>query len=355
MTIHYIAFDVHCAFTEVAVVTGSGQQTKRLQCETRIPALTEVLEAVPRPRRLTLEEGALADWLYRNLKPHVDELLVCEPRRNRLISQEGEKDDPLDAGKLAQLYRGGYLKAVHHPESLERSILKQHVALYHDRVRQRVREANRIIGFVRHHGVIVTEAAFADPQDRELLLAQLPKSKLLRADLVLLWRGYDMAVKQEADMDERLTREARRHDPVRRFQDLPGYGWIRSVTFFVYVDSPGRFASKEALWKYCGIGLERRHSGEGPVWLRVPRYANKRLKCTVLGGAKTAIHQGKNPFADLYQRWTQEGGISIPNARRNVARSQVATLWGMWKNGSEYHPQWVAGGRTVGMTRGSSS
>jgi hypothetical protein len=243
MTAHYVAFDTHCAWTEVAVVTASGRQTKRLRCETKIPQLVEVLEAVARPRYLTFEEGTLADWLYRNLVAYVDRLLVCEPRRNRLIAQDGEKDDPLDAGKLAQLYRGGYLKAVHHPESLDRSILKQHVALYHDRVRQRVREANRIIGFVRHHGVIVTEVAFADPQDRRLLLAQLPKSKILREDLDLLWRGYDVAAEQEADMQRRLTRQAQQHEPVRRFQELPGYGWIRSVTLYVYVDIPWRFAS----------------------------------------------------------------------------------------------------------------
>ena len=348
MTAHYIAFDAHCTFTEVAVVTTSGRQTKRLRCETKIPCLVEVLERISRSRYLTFEEGPLADWLYRNLKPHVDALLVCEPRRNRLICQEGEKDDPLDAGKLAQLYRGGYLKAVHHPESLERSILKRHVALYHNQVRQRVREANRIIGFVRHHGVIIREAAFANPQQRGLLLAQLPKSRTLREDLELLWRGYDAAVYQEAEMDRRLRQHARRHEAVRRFQELPGYGWIRSVSFYAYVDTPWRFISKEALWKYCGIGLERRHSGKGPMRVGVVKRANPRLKATVLGGAKTAIQQGKNVFADLYRQWIQEGEISVPNARRNVARSQVATLWGMWKNGSVYDPAWVAGGRAVG-------
>jgi hypothetical protein len=26
---------------------------------------------------------------------------------------------------------------------------------------------------------------------------------------------------------------------------------------------------------------------------------------------------------------------------RNTARSLAVTLWGMWKNGSAYHPAWV--------------
>ena len=180
MTKHYIALDVSCAFMEAAVVTSSGQVTKRHRCETTIPALVEFLETVRRPRYLTFEEGPMADWLYRNLSPYTEETVVCEPRRNRLIAAEGDKDDPVDARKLADLYRGGYLKAVHHPESLERAILKQHVALYHDRVRQRVREANRVIAFVRRHGVIVREIGFANVEDRPLLLRQLPKSRILR-------------------------------------------------------------------------------------------------------------------------------------------------------------------------------
>ena len=353
MTTHYIALDVHCAFTEMAVVTASGRLTKRSRCATRIRELVEAIESVGQPRRLTFEEGPMAEWLYRNLAPHVEELTVCDPRRNSLIAKEGDKDDPIDSAKLAQLYRGGYLKAVHHPESLERSILKQHVALYHGRVRQRVREANYLIAQVRRHGLILPEAAFADPADRPQLLAQLPQSRLLRADLECLWQGYDAVVRQESQMRRRLEDQARRDEQIRRFERVPGYGWIRAATFYVYVDAPWRFPRKSALWKYMGIGLERRHSGNGPVQLRVVRSANKCLKNVALGAANTAILQADNPFAILYRHWTQEKEISCPNARRNVARSQTATLWGMWKNGSEYRPELVTQGMGIGVVCGS--
>ncbi|MBI1916970.1 MAG: transposase [Planctomycetes bacterium] len=79
-------------------------------------------------------------------------MTVCDPRRNHLIAKDSDKDDPIDAEKLAQLLRGGYLKAVHHPQSLERAVFKQLVLLYHDRVRQQVREANRVMAYLRRHG-----------------------------------------------------------------------------------------------------------------------------------------------------------------------------------------------------------
>jgi len=76
------------------------------------------------------------------------------------------------------------------------------------------------------------------------------------------------------------------------------------------------------------------------------------LKYTILGAAMSAVTSGKNPFADQHERWTRQG-ISPRNARRNVARSLAATLWGMWKTGSVYRPEWV-GVATASAPQGSS-
>lgn len=45
------------------------------------------------------------DWLFRNLRGHMDDLLVAHPDRSALIAKDSEKDDPIDAGKSAQLLR----------------------------------------------------------------------------------------------------------------------------------------------------------------------------------------------------------------------------------------------------------
>ena len=58
----------------------------------------------------------MSGWLARNLDEYVDELVVCDPRRNALVAKEGDKDDPIDAEKMAQLYRGNFLRKVHQPD-----------------------------------------------------------------------------------------------------------------------------------------------------------------------------------------------------------------------------------------------
>src|SRR5262245_22192365 len=109
---YFIALDTHCEFCEMVALSSSGKIVKRGRCETTIPALVDVLEGVRRPRSLTFEEGPLADWLARNLRPHVERLIVCEPRRNAYIAKAGDKDDSIDAERLAELLKGGYLKEV---------------------------------------------------------------------------------------------------------------------------------------------------------------------------------------------------------------------------------------------------
>ena len=277
----------------------------------------------------------------------MDEIVVCEPRRNRLIAKDSDKDDPLDAEKLADLFRGGYLKRVHQSQTLERSLLKQHVSFYHDRVRDRVRLGNQVLALLRRHGVFVKSADLVEEQRQAELLEGLPDSRLLRGDVQRLFATYGFLTGQEEEIRRELIQAAREQDVVRRFERLPGFGWIRAVTFFVDIDTPQRFPSVSALWRYCGIGLERRHSGAGPTKVRLTSRGHRRLKEVLLGAAKSAIASANNPYADKYEVWRNETGLAPTTARRNVARALAATLWSLWKSGGEYDPARVGRPRST--------
>ena len=347
-TVHYIAMDTHCHSTDICVKTRANRAGRHWQVPTTIPAIREVLEQIHRPRKLTFEEGPLADWLWRNLQEHADETLVCDPRKNALVAKDGDKDDPIDADKLCDLYIGGYLRAVHHPESLRREVMKQTVGLYHRQVRVRVQRANQVLAYLRRWGVVVTEKDFASSSDRPELLRRVVAGgrggtmdagveALVGTNLELLGEAYDAAVSVETRLRREVVRLGRDQEQVTRWQALPGIGPIRALTLLVYLDVPGRFKSKQALWKYLGIGLVRAHSGNGAEFVHVERGANRVLKNVILGAALSVIMQGDNPFAEQYARW-QTAGQTPKNARRNVARSLATVAWGMWKNGADYDP-----------------
>ncbi|MCP4641605.1 MAG: transposase, partial [bacterium] len=324
-------------------VTRTGRVTLRERCATNIPALKKSVERVPRPRQVIIEEGPLADWILRGLSVLGETVIVCNPRRNALIAKAGNKDDALDAEKLAQLARGGYIKEVHHPESAARMRFKRLVASYHDRVRNRVRQANRLMAEFRQYGVFVHEGAFVEIAKRPALVRKLPNARLTRDTLEVYLTGYDAAVLQEELLRRKLLQNARKEKPIRRFVALPGVGWIRAATFYAFVDEPSRFRKKSSLWMYIGIGLEHHQSG-GPHQaesVRMTRGGNRMLKDMIIGAAMSAVVSRQDPtFADIYGRLLDQG-VSPRNARHSAARAMATVLWSIWKTGATYCPERV--------------
>jgi transposase len=334
MVNHYIGADVHSNNVELAVER-KGQIIQRHALPTRIRAIRDVLDRIPSPKHLTFEEGPLAGWLYRNLKDHVDTLVVCDPRRNRLVSCDGDKDDRIDAAKLARLLRGGYLRAVYHSDDLRRLSLKRWVALYHDRVRAATRAINQLRACARLHGERIPRSALRKGPARRTWLAGLDRD--LADQLRLLWRGYDCHRTSVRIAKRQMFRRARRFAVIGYWSALPGVGPIRSATLLAYLDTPWRFKKKTSLWKYCGVGLQRSGSGKDrrgrdrPARLELFWRVNRRLKDAVMGMALSAIRSRDNVFRDVYEERIRHGALAC-NARHAVARKMLTVMWGMWKS-----------------------
>jgi transposase len=360
--VHVIAMDTHCQTTDLCVKTQANGPGRWHRVKTTIPEIAAVIEQVRGSRELVLEEGPLAGWLLRNLKGRVDQAQSCDPRRNALIAKDGDKDDPIDAGKLADLYLGGFTRAVHHPESLARVVLKEAVGLYHERVAHRVAQANKVMGLLKRWGLMAKEKDFQAPEDRERLLAGLgvaeaggggtsPEGKLAAGHLTLLWRGYDEAVREEAALHRELVRLAKQEEVVVRWEKIPGIGWIRGITLLAYLDTPWRFKSKRHLWKYLGIGLTRAHSGAGFMRVYVDNTGNRMLKAVIVGAAETVIMHKSGELYRRYEWWRAEGQ-TYKNARRNVARDIAAACWAMWKTGAAFDERLLGGKPVPGETEG---
>jgi transposase len=112
----YIGMDVHKETISIAVMDESGKVVMESIIETKALTIIQFLQGLRGSLHLTFEEGTWAAWLYDLLKPHVAEIVVCNPRRNALL-KEGNKSDRIDARKLADSLRGNHLKPVYHGEN----------------------------------------------------------------------------------------------------------------------------------------------------------------------------------------------------------------------------------------------
>jgi transposase len=339
MTAYYIGADVHSNSTELAIEKRN-KIVARYAVPTTIPAIANILDSLQGKKYLAFEEGPMAGWLYRNLSKKVDKLVVCDPRRNKLISSDGDKDDRIDSTKLASLLRGNYLRAVYHSDDDQRAELKHWVALYHDRVRDAVRNINKIRARCRMHGVRIPRLVLRDPAHRLEWLFKINHPVLVK-QLKMLWIGYDATAKQVRVSKRQLSMLGKKYDIIKLWSQLPGIGLIRATTLFAFLDTPWRFKQKNKLWKYCGVGLRRTTSGTDrkgkpkPARLQLPWAVNRTLKNTVLGAAISAINQKDNAFKDYYERMVQNG-IIPSNARHTVARKLLTVMWGMWKTNSRF-------------------
>jgi len=111
MSVKYIGMDVHKDTISIAVMNGEGKLVMECIIETKASTILQFIQGLRGDLHVTLEEGTWAALLYDLLKPHVSKLVVCDPRKNALL-KEGNKSDKIDARKLADLLRGGYLRSV---------------------------------------------------------------------------------------------------------------------------------------------------------------------------------------------------------------------------------------------------
>src|ERR1700719_917290 len=111
----YIGMDVHQATISVAVMDAQGKLIMECLLETKAATIVEFIRGLQGTLSLTFEEGTSAAWLHDLLKPHVSRLVVCDPRKAALL-KEGNKNERIDARKLAELLRTNNLTARYHGE-----------------------------------------------------------------------------------------------------------------------------------------------------------------------------------------------------------------------------------------------
>src|SRR6202140_4616881 len=114
-SVKYIGMDVHQETMSIAVRNSCGKLVMECVIETKASSIVQFFDGLRGSLQVTFEEGTWAAWLYDLLKPHVTNLVVCNPRRNALL-KEGSKSDRIDACKLAELLRSNLFRPVYHGE-----------------------------------------------------------------------------------------------------------------------------------------------------------------------------------------------------------------------------------------------
>lgn len=314
---HYIALDWSMKTMAIARYKIGWRGPKVIERPSDLSELKLMLDHLQGQKILTIEETTSSHWLYVELCEHVDRLIICDPYRNRLLS-DGPKTDKIDAGKLCLLLQAGLLKEVYHSLS-DLYQLRRLVSAYNDVVKAGVRLLNQ-------------KSAFLKVED---LKADQVKNKTIS----FIMDHMDEEIEQYRNTKENYEKKFKvicHHNPqLKKLKSLPGIGDIRAISILAQVIDARRFRNSGHYLSYCGLVKLDKVSGGRSYGKKKPRYS--RLLKSVYKTAALSCISGHNPIRDYYD-YLLEKGVAEHNARNAVARYIAKVSYGMLKNGSEYQP-----------------
>src|SRR5512135_1200649 len=222
----YIGMDVHQATISVAVRNAKGKLIMECTLETKAATILEFMQGLRGTLALTFEEGTSAAWLHDLLQPHVDRLVVCDPRKAALL-KDGNKSDRIDARKLAELLRTNQLKPVYHGEHGVRT-LKELGRSYLTLTQDVTRVMNRIKALYRSWAIPCSGTTVYAPDHRAEWLARIVEPGVrVRAQRLCQQLDGLQPLRLQARLE--LLRESHNHPAVKLLCQIPSIGPIRAA------------------------------------------------------------------------------------------------------------------------------
>jgi len=318
---HYIAVDWALTNMAIARMTAKSNKITVVDVPSDVEELKAYLKNLKGTKILTIEETTTSQWLYTELKDFVDKLVICDPYRNKLLS-EGPKNDKIDAAKLVQLLKADLLKEVYHSGEKFLSLRKV-VSAYSDLVAAGVRLKNQRYSLLRACGLA----------GKEKRGVELP-SKEDRFVLACLERQIESYEREKEGYEKEFAKLERKYPEIQNQDSLPGIGLISAVKIVSRIVSPQRFPDKGHFLSYAGLIQLEKKSGMVSYGRKNSRYCSE-MKSVYKTGVLGAIGND-NEINDYYESLIREKGYVDYNARHKACRRLAVLSWGVFKSGKRY-------------------
>jgi transposase len=343
----YIGLDVHQATISAAVLDSTGKLVMESILGTKAATILQFVQGLRGGLHVAFEEGTCAAWLHDLLQPHVTKVLVCDPRKNALL-KAGNKNDRIDARKLADLLRSGLLSPVYHGQNGLRT-LQELARSYLTMTRDLTRVMNRLKAVYRSWAIPCTGQQVYASRYRSEWLGKITEPGVRRR-AELYYQQFDALdiLRQEVRRD--LVAESRKHQAINLLREIPSIGPIRAALLIALIQTPHRFRTKRQLWAYSGLALQTYSSGEyrfvqGQVQRSkkllairgLNRNHNHDLK-NIFKGAAIRAAAVAGPFQEFYAALVARG-MRPSMARLTLARKIAAITLLVWKKGVRFDAQ----------------
>jgi len=327
---HYIALDWSKVNMAIARIPKLGRgNPKVMDVPTSIKELKIYLSNLKGKKILTIEETTTSQWLYVELTDYVDRILICDPYRNKLLS-EGPKNDKIDAAKLCLLLKSGMLKEVYHSAN-KLYKLRKYVSSYEDIIKAGVRLLNQRTAIYQSIGQNSKKDGPQLDKAEKFIMTQYDK-------------GVESYEQNKSQYKEYFRKLCKKESTLKALTSIPGIGEVSAVKILSRVVEVRRFKNAGKYLVYCGLVKYKKESGHRNYGIRNPRY-NRIIKSAYKTAAMVAIGF-ENPIREYYN-YLIEKGVAEHNARNAVARYIAKISFGIMKTNKKYEPyKWRESSKT---------
>lgn len=289
------------------------------------------------PRRIALEAGAQSAWISRELQRLGHEVIVANPRELKWITSSDNKNDPVDARKLALLARADVrlLAPVEHrgaEQQAELAVIRARDAL----LRARTLLINSARSIAKGFGLRLPKSITGTFGERAV--ESLPK--FLCTPLAGLLEQIDALSQQIGGYDQQVGKLATAHPEVERLTSVPGVGQLTAMTFVLTLGRPDRFAHSRDVAGFLGLRPKQRQSGARDPQLGISKSGDPYMRKLLVQCAHHILgHYGKDSALRQGGLAKGEGGKKATlRAIVAVAPKLSVLLHRLWVSGEFYKP-----------------
>jgi transposase len=157
----------------------------------------------------------------------------------------------------------------------------------------------------------------------------------------LLLDQYDLLERQITDADRRVA-GLLDGETARRLQTIPGVGPSIAATLLAEIGDIARFDDFDQLLAYAGVHPAERSSGTKGAnpetsW-HMSKAGNSHLRAAAYRMAVVGVQH--NPVIAAHYARKRAAGKSKMNALGHCMRKALSLVWGVWRNGTDFDPDW---------------
>ena len=157
----------------------------------------------------------------------------------------------------------------------------------------------------------------------------------------LLLDQYDLLERQIETADARVA-GLLDGETARRLRTIPAVGPAIAATFLAEIGDIGRFTDFDQLLAFAGVHPAERSSGRKGAspetsW-HMSKAGNSHLRAAAYRMAVVGIQH--NPVIRAHYERKRAAGKSKMNALGHCMRKALSLVWGVWRNGQDFDPNW---------------